>query len=64
MVSIRITGGFDKKVVVMFNDEIEEIIEMFVGLRAKLYSYKIFKGQEEKNLFEFLKFGCQKWYCS
>ena len=28
------------------------IIEEFVGLRAKLYSYKMFEGKEEKNAKE------------
>jgi hypothetical protein len=41
--------GHNKKVVGMFKDEAGgEIIEEFVGLRAKLYSYKMLDGKEEK----------------
>ncbi|WAR13728.1 hypothetical protein MAR_003833 [Mya arenaria] len=44
-----IEDGHNKKVVGMFKDEAGgEIIEEFVGLRAKLYSYKMLKGNEEK----------------
>ena len=33
----------------MFKDEAGgEIIDEFVGLRAKLYSYKMFEGEESK----------------
>ena len=29
-----------------------KIIEEFVGLRAKLYSYRVFEGKTEKNVKE------------
>ena len=45
-----IPSGFNKKVLGMFKDEINgRYIEEFVGLRAKLYSYKMFEGEESKN---------------
>ena len=41
--------GKNKKVPGMMTDEAGgRIIEEFIGLRAKLYSYKMFKGKEEK----------------
>ena len=41
--------GKNKKVPGMMKDEAGgKIIEGFVGLRAKLYSYKMFEGKEEK----------------
>ena len=44
-----IQTGMNKKVVGMFKDEAGgKIIEEFVGLRAKLYSYKMFESEEEK----------------
>ncbi|KAG1651860.1 hypothetical protein GQR58_026696 [Nymphon striatum] len=44
-----IETGVNKKVVGMFKDEAGgKIIDQFVGLRAKLYSYKMFEGVEEK----------------
>ncbi len=44
-----IPTGVNKKVVGMFKDEAgSNIIEEFVGLRAKLYAYKMFEGKEEK----------------
>ena len=39
----------NKKVLEMFKDEVAgRCIEEFVGLRAKLYSYKMFEGEESK----------------
>ena len=44
-----IPSGFNKKVLGMFKDEVNgDMIEEFVGLRAKLYSYKMFEGEESK----------------
>ena len=44
-----ISVGKNKKVPGMMKDETGgQIIEEFVGLRAKLYSYKMFEGKEEK----------------
>ena len=44
-----IPSGLNKKVLGMFNDEAaEEVIDEFVGLRAKLYSYKMQEGEESK----------------
>ncbi|PFX11188.1 hypothetical protein AWC38_SpisGene25251, partial [Stylophora pistillata] len=41
--------GVNKKVIGKFKDEASgKIIEEFVGLRAKLYSYKMFDGGDEK----------------
>lgn len=43
-----ILTGKNKKVIGMFKDEAGgKIIEEFVGLRAKLYSYKMFKSKKE-----------------
>ena len=45
-----IPSGFNKKVLGMFKDEAEDkVIDEFVGLRAKLYSYKMFEDEESKN---------------
>ena len=44
-----IPSGFHKKVLGVFKDEVKgKIIDEFVGLRAKLYSYKMFEGKETK----------------
>ena len=44
-----IPTGKKKKVMGMMKDEGgEKIIEELVGLRTKLYSYKMFEGKEEK----------------
>ena len=44
-----IPTGCNKKVLGMFKDEVGgRGIEEFIGLRAKLYSYKMFKGEESK----------------
>ena len=44
-----IPTGCNKKILGMFKDEAgAEIIDGFVGLRAKLYSYKMLEGEESK----------------
>ena len=44
-----IPSGFNKKVIGMFKDEVGgKVIDEFVGLRAKSYSYKMFEGEESK----------------
>ena len=44
-----IPTGVNKKVLGMFKDEaMGKSIKEFVGLRAKLYSYKMFEGEESK----------------
>ena len=51
--------GFNKKVLCMFKDEVAgKVMDEFVGLRAKLYSYKMLEGVEKKkkkNAKEFKK---------
>ena len=47
--SSGIPSGLNKKVIGMFKDEVGgDIIDEFVGLRAKLYSYKMFEGEESR----------------
>ena len=44
-----IPSGFNKRVLGMFKDEAgSKVIDEFVGLRAKSYSYKMFEGEESK----------------
>ena len=44
-----IPSGFNKKVLGMFKDEAAgKVLDEFVGLRAKLYSYKMLDGKESK----------------
>ena len=44
-----IPSGFNKKVLGKFKDEAAgKVIDEFVGLRAKLYSYKMLEGKESK----------------
>ena len=46
-----IPSGFNKKVLGMFKDAAGgKVIDEFVGLRAKLYSYKMFEGEEGKQM--------------
>ena len=46
-------AGHNKKVVGMFKDEAGgEIIEEFVGLRAKMYSYKMLDNEKEEEEVE------------
>ena len=47
-----IPSRFNKKVLVMFKDEAGIVIDKFVGLRAKLYSYRILEDEKAKNVRE------------
>lgn len=56
--SSGIPTGVNKKVIGKFKDEAGgKIIEEFVGLRAKLYSYKMFDGGDEKKKWKGVKTG-------
>ena len=47
--SSGIPVGLNKKVIGMFKNECGgKIMQEFVGLKAKLYSYKMYEGKEEK----------------
>ena len=53
--------GKNKKVPAMMKDEAGgRIIEEFIGLRAKLYSYRVFEGKEEKKCKGIKKFVVRK----
>ena len=44
-----IPSGFNKKVIGMFKDAAGgKVTDEFVGLRAKMYSYKMFEGEKSK----------------
>ena len=54
-----IPTGCNKKVLGMFKDEAGgQTIDEFVGLRAKLYSYKMFEGKESKKCKGVKKISC------
>ncbi|PFX12742.1 hypothetical protein AWC38_SpisGene23254 [Stylophora pistillata] len=56
--SSGVPTGVNKKVIGMFKDEAGgKIIKEFVGLRAKLYSYKMFDDGEEKKKCKGVKQG-------
>ena len=58
-----IPTGCNKKVLGMFKDEAAgKCIEEFVGLRAKLYSFKMCEGKESKKCKGVKKIGCTKEY--
>ena len=47
--SSGIPSGLNKKVIGMFKDEVGgKVIYEYVGMRAKLYSYKMFEDEECK----------------
>ena len=51
-----IPDGFNKMVIGMFKDEAKgKIIDEFVGLRAKLYSFKMFEDEKETEKCEEVK---------
>ena len=52
-----IPSGLNKKVIGMFKDEGGKVIDEFVGLRAKLYLYKMFEGEESKKCKGVKKIG-------
>ena len=43
-----VPSGFNKKVLGMFKDKASGKVIELVGLRAKLYSYKMLEGKEDK----------------
>ena len=48
-----IPSGFNKKVLGMFKDEVGgKVLDEFVGLGAKLYSYKMSEDEERKKCKE------------
>ena len=60
-----IPSGLNKKVLGMFKDEVNgETIDKFIGLRAKLYSYKMFEGEENKRCKGIKKKVIKKKYYS
>ena len=53
-----IPSGLNKKVLGMFKDEAAgEVIDEFVGLRARLYSYKMLEDEESKKCKGVKKIG-------
>ena len=53
-----IPSGLIKKVLGMFKDEAGgKVIDEFVGLRAKLYSYEMLEGEESKKCKGIKKIG-------
>ena len=57
--------GFNKMVLGMFKDEAGgKVIDELVGLRAKLYSYKMLEGKESKKVKELKNRWLKKEYCA
>ena len=60
-----IPSGFNKKVLGMFKDEAGgKVVDEFVVLRAKLYTYKFFEGKESKRCKGVKKSVVKKKYYS
>ena len=58
-----IPSGLNKKVLGMFKDEAgSKVIGEFVGLRAKLYSYKMQEGEESKKCKGIKKSVVKEYY--